>query len=105
MRELGRANLLEERGDVETAVDGRKGAEAARCFLELPLASDPVPAARLVPRDGDVDEALEEVPLARIGGAPALLEHLVGGEVLGALDQLEAALVAPFKRFRHGTKP
>jgi hypothetical protein len=39
-----------------------------------------------------VDEPLVEVALRRLGLAPDVLEHLVGGEVLAAADQLEAAL-------------
>jgi hypothetical protein len=39
-----------------------------------------------------VYEPLEEVALLERGGAPGVLEHLVGGEVLAAPDQLEPAL-------------
>jgi hypothetical protein len=39
-----------------------------------------------------VDEPLEEVPFGRLGGAPDVLEHLVGGEVLAGADQVEPAL-------------
>jgi hypothetical protein len=39
-----------------------------------------------------VDEPLEEVALRGRGRAPDVLEHLVGGEVLAAPDQLEPAL-------------
>lgn len=63
-----------------------------RGLLELALAADGVPAARLVPGDGDVDEPLEEVPLGGLGGTPDVLEHLVRGEVLAGANQLEAAL-------------
>jgi hypothetical protein len=38
-----------------------------------------------------VDEALEEVALGGVGGAPGILEHLVRGEELAAPDQLETA--------------
>ncbi|HEY3106483.1 MAG TPA: hypothetical protein VGJ49_06775 [Gaiellaceae bacterium] len=41
---------------------GRIGAEPARGFLELSFAADPVLSACLIPRHGDVNEALEEVP-------------------------------------------
>jgi hypothetical protein len=34
-----------------------------------------------------MDEPLEEVPFLRGRGAPDLLEHLVGGEVLALADQ------------------
>jgi len=56
----------------------------------LPLAADAVAAAGLVPRDGDVDEPLEEVPLLRRGGAPRQLQLLVRGEELAAADQFQA---------------
>jgi len=55
----------------------------------LPLAADAVAAAGLVPRDGDVDEALEEVALLR-PGSPGVLELLVRGEELAAADQFQA---------------
>lgn len=71
-----------------------EGREPACRFRQLSLAADPVAAAGLVPRDRDVDEALEEVALGAVGPAPHLLEHLVRGEVLAALDQLEPVLVA-----------
>ncbi|HEY3069728.1 MAG TPA: hypothetical protein VGJ34_05385 [Gaiellaceae bacterium] len=70
----------------------RKGGEAPRRLLELALAADPVSSPGLVPRDGDVDEPLKEVTLLSTGGAPDVLQHLVRGEVLAALDQLEPAL-------------
>lgn len=71
---------------------GRVGPESPRGLLELALAADRVPAARLVPGDGDVDQPLEEVPFGRLGGTPDVLEHLVRREVLAGADQLEAAL-------------
>jgi hypothetical protein len=61
-------------------------------LLELPLAPDAPAAARLVPRDRDVDEALEEVALVRRGRAPGVLELLVGGEVVARANQREAAV-------------
>jgi hypothetical protein len=67
-------------------------AEAARCLLQLPLAADPVAAAGLVPRDRDVDEALEEVTLRRLRRAPGVLELLVGREELAAANQVEPSL-------------
>jgi hypothetical protein len=51
----------------------------------------------VMPRDGDVDEALEEVALARLGRAPEVLQHLVRFEVFGAVDQLEPALELRFR--------
>jgi hypothetical protein len=68
----------------------REAAEAALGLLQLPLAADPVPAAGLVPRDRDVDEALEEVALVRRRGSPGILELLVGGEELASANQIEA---------------
>jgi hypothetical protein len=38
-----------------------------------------------------VDEALEEVLLGRVGGAPGVLERLVGGEELAGARELEPA--------------
>jgi hypothetical protein len=61
-------------------------------LLELSLAAHPVAAAGLVPGDGDVNEALEEVALRRFGGAPGVLQLFVGGEELAGPDQLESAL-------------
>ena len=67
-------------------------AEPSLRLLELALAADPVPAAGLVPRDGDVDEALVEVPLLWRRRAPRQLELLVRGEELAAPDELYALL-------------
>jgi hypothetical protein len=39
-----------------------------------------------------VDEALEEVALGLFGGAPRVLQFLVGGEELTGPNQLQAAL-------------
>jgi len=50
-----------------------------------------VPALRLVPGDGDVDETLEEVSLLGRRRAPRVLERLVRGEELAAPNQLEPA--------------
>jgi hypothetical protein len=66
--------------------------EPARRLLELTLISGPISATGVMPGDGDVDETLEEVALDCFGGAPEILQHLVGGEVLAAVDQLEPAL-------------
>jgi hypothetical protein len=46
----------------------------------------------VIPGDSDVYEPLEEVALGGIGRPPHVLQHLVRGEVLARLDQLEAAL-------------
>jgi hypothetical protein len=76
--------------------------EPARGLLELALAADAVSASRLVPRDRHVDEALEEVALARPRGAPRLLERLVGREVLAALDEGETLRVRRRDEFLRG---
>jgi hypothetical protein len=68
---------------------GSEGAEPARGLRELALAARPVPAAGLVPRDSDVDEALEEVLFFGLGGTPRVLERLVRLEELSAPDQIE----------------
>jgi hypothetical protein len=92
----------EEAGDVEIAVLGLVGGEAARRLLELTLACDGAPGyAGMMPRDGDVDETLEEVPLTRLRGAPGLLERLVRRKVPPARDQREAAFVAGVDDTRH----
>ena len=41
----------------------------------------------VVPRHGDMYEALEEVALLRFGRPPDVFEDLVGGEILAGLDQ------------------
>jgi hypothetical protein len=70
---------------------GRVGRKPPRRLLELPHAAGPVAASGLVPGDGDVDEALEEVALGRLRRAPLVLELLVRGEELAAPDQLNPA--------------
>ena len=72
----------------------RVGPEPPRRLLELPLAADAVPAAGLVPRNREVHETLKEVALLGRGCPPGVLELLVGGEVLAAPDQVQAALKA-----------
>ena len=67
---------------------GRVGRQAADRLLELALGADLPAAAGLIPRDGDVDEPLEEVALGRRRGAPGELELLVRGEVLAGTDEL-----------------
>ena len=75
--------------DVDAAVLRREGLETARRLRELPLAAGSVPPAGVVPGDRDVDEALEEVLLRRLGRPPGLLELLVRLEVLAAPNQIE----------------
>jgi CheY-like chemotaxis protein len=72
-------------------VRGDERGEAPFCLRELPLAACAIAAARLVPGDGDVDEALEEVFLGRIGRPPSVLERLVRFEVKPAAHLLEPA--------------
>jgi hypothetical protein len=57
----------------------------------LTFGADPPPAPGLVPRYGNVDEALEEVALLGLGGTPSVLELLMSGEELTAANQIEAA--------------
>jgi hypothetical protein len=66
-------------------------------LLELALAADAIAAAGLIPGDRDVDEALQELALGRLGRSPRVLELLVRGEILAVADQLEPA----FKRVRY----
>lgn len=63
--------------------------EPPRGLVQLALAARSVTERRVVPGDGDVHEALEEVPLVRGGVAPLLLELLVRLEVGACVDQLE----------------
>ena len=88
-RDLGEHAL-----DVDAAVGGPVRREAARCFLELPLAPRLVLAARVVPRDGNVDEALQEVSLRAGRFSPFVLELLVRLEVRAGPDQLEPSFQA-----------
>lgn len=73
-------------------MNGRVRGEPARRLLELPLISGPISAPGVMPGDGHVDEALKEVALGCLGGAPEILQHLVGFEVLAAVEQVEPAL-------------
>jgi hypothetical protein len=75
----------------------RERLEAADGLLQLPLEPRPVPAPGLVPRDDDVDEPLEEVLFLGLGGAPRVLERLVGGEVLAPPRELEPSLEVRFR--------
>jgi hypothetical protein len=73
-------------------VPGRVRPEPPLRLLELALAADAIPAPGLVPRHGDVDEALVEVALGLLRRSPGGLELLVGGEELAAADQLNPFL-------------
>jgi hypothetical protein len=70
----------------------RERREPPRRLPELPLAADAVAAAGLVPRDCDVDEALEEVLLGGLGRAPGELELFVRGEELAGANQVQTCL-------------
>ena len=69
----------------------RVGAEPARRLLELALAAGTPPAPGLVPRDGHVDEPLQEVSFLGWRLPPLVLELLVRGEELAGGNQLEAS--------------
>jgi hypothetical protein len=90
-------DLREHVGDVDATVGRPVGGQAPRGLFELPLEPGPVSSPRVVPRDGDVDEALEEVALTWLGRAPEVLQHLVRFEIFGAVDQLEPALELRFR--------
>ena len=70
---FGGSQLRENRRDVHASVRGHVAPEPARCLRELALRSRPVAAAGVVPGDGHVDEALEEVALLGRRLAPLLL--------------------------------
>src|SRR5439155_18287187 len=84
--------------DVHAAVLRGVGREPPRRLLELPFEADPLAAAVLVPRHGDVDEALVEVPLLGCRRPPRQLELLVRVEVAPGPDQGEAGLEVPLLR-------
>jgi hypothetical protein len=69
----------------------RERPQAPLGLRQLALAADAVATPGLVPRDRDVHEALEEVPLGRLRRAPCVLERLVRGEELTSPHQLDPA--------------
>ena len=77
----------------------RVALEPAECLLQLPRRADAVAPAGLVPRDRDVDEALEEVPLLVVGGPPRELELLVRREEPACPNVGEAGLVGVSRAF------
>jgi hypothetical protein len=95
-----RADLREHELDVDPPVLGHERRQPSGGLRELALAADAVPTPGLVPGDGHVDEALEEVLLRGVGGAPGQLELLVRGEELAVADQLEPALEIAIRRRR-----
>jgi hypothetical protein len=74
--------------------------QAALGFRQLALAADLVAAAGLVPGHRDVDEPLEEVAFGAVGGAPRVLERLVGRKEFASADQVEAVREAVRDRVR-----
>jgi hypothetical protein len=64
---------------------------AAR-LLELTFGADSPATAGLVPGDRDVHQPLHEIPLGRLGGAPRVLQFLVGREEFARANQFQAAL-------------
>jgi hypothetical protein len=66
-------------------------AEPPGCLVELARGCDRPASAGLIPRNGDVNEALVEVALGGVRGAPNDLELLVRLEVPAGPDQLETA--------------
>jgi hypothetical protein len=73
-------------------VPGAVRRQPATRLFELAFAPDPLAAAGLVPGDRDMHETLEELALGRLGGAPRILQFLVGGEELAGPNQPQAAL-------------
>ena len=88
----GGLELHQQGGDVDAPVRGSVGREAPARLLELTFAADSVAAPGLVPGDRDVNEALEEVALGRLGGTPRVFQLLVSGEELAGPNQFQAAL-------------
>jgi len=80
----------EQRGDGEALVRRRVRAEPPARLLKLPAPPHLVPARLLVRGDGDVDEALVEVPLRRRRGAPQGLQQLVRGEAVAGSYQRQS---------------
>ncbi len=87
-------HLVQDAAHVKAPVLGSVRGEALGRLLELALAPGPVAAARLIPGDRDVDQALEEVALVRVGSAPGILQRFVRGEELARADQVDPSLEA-----------
>jgi hypothetical protein len=90
------AQLGEQRFEVDAAVRRRVRREPAHRFRKLAFGRNRPASARLVPRNRDVDEPLQEVALLRRSRAPRVLELLVCGEVLAGADQREPAFELRF---------
>jgi Transglycosylase SLT domain len=93
-----RIELGEHGRDVDAAVRRCVPCEPARPLGELPLAAWTVAPARLVPGDGEVNEALEEVALVVRGRAPRELQLLVRLEVRACANAGEARLQSVLDR-------
>jgi hypothetical protein len=85
------ADSRENEIEIELTVGRSKRAEPPLGLSELPFAADAVPAPRLVPRDGDMDEALEEILLLGRRSSPRILERFVRREELSSADEVDAA--------------
>jgi hypothetical protein len=94
------AELREQRFELDAAVRGRKWLQTPHRLCQLPLRADLAPTSGLVPGDGDVHQALEEVALLGGRGAPGILELLVRGEVLARTNQLDARLIRGLELLR-----
>jgi hypothetical protein len=92
-------HLGEDARDVDSAMRRSEGRQPPFCLVQLARGRDRPSAARLVPRHGDVHEALVEVPLGGVRGAPDELQRLVGLEVAAAAYQIETAC-----EFIHGLR-
>src|SRR5437870_1659490 len=92
--------LLEQRLQLQAAMRRCERGQPADSFCQLALGADPPSPAGLVPGDGDVDEALEEVALVRRSCAPGRFELFVRGEVLAGTDQLDAFFKRGFEPLR-----
>src|SRR5947209_709057 len=103
-----RLHLREDVGYVDAAVGRGVRPQSARRLLELTCRRDGTAAARLVPRDRDVDEPLEEIPLLGRRRAPRQFELLVRLEVVLGANRLEPALECSLHcvlTFPHGDDP
>ena len=83
-------DVVQDRVDIDPAMTRAVAVEASLGLHELPLAAVAVSALGVKPRDGDVDEPLEEVALGSRRRAPLVLECLVRLEVRAVADQLES---------------
>jgi hypothetical protein len=82
--------LGEQHVEVNATVRRRVRSEASDRLCKLTLGRDRTPAAGLVPGDGDVDEALQEVAFLGRSRPPLVFELFVRREVLPGADQFEA---------------